>query len=102
MKVNRILTAWILLVSALAFGFSAQNQTGKVKEGPYVAGKSLKAPVVLCTGPWTVPNQSSDLEVRYQPLPSGPWFGKLRIEMKDGSVQEIDLATVKKMTVSDH
>ena len=102
MKVKYILTVLILLVSALALSFSAQSQTAKSQERHDAAEKGLKAPVVLCTGPWAVPNQSSYPEVRYQPLPSGRWFGKLRIEMQDGSVQEIDLATVKKMTVSDH
>ena len=99
----------LLVVSAFAFYAFAQDKPGEGQKapngvfdtkghqlGPYVDGTGLKA--VLCTGPLVVGNDANGPVVRYQLLPNAS--GKLRIEMQDGSVQEIDLKTVKKMSVS--
>jgi hypothetical protein len=56
----------------------------------------VKAPVTLCIGPIMATDGTT--KCRYQALPVS---GKLRIEMQDGAIQEIDLKSVKKMTVSN-
>jgi hypothetical protein len=61
-----------------------------------VLGNGVKAPVTLCTGPTMATDGTA--KCLYQALPAS---GRLHIEMQDGSIQEIDLKTVKKMTVSD-
>jgi hypothetical protein len=90
--------------------------------GIYVVGHGVgvktKPPVTLCTGPLIV-NGENGPAPQYQPLPfpygSGRadmsngypmantgWAGELktlRIEYKNGSVSQIDLSEVKKMTV---
>ena len=99
----------LLVVSAFTFYAFAQSKPSEGPNapngafdtqghpiGPYVDGTGLKA--VLCTGPLVVGSDANGSAVRYQPVPNAS--GKLRIEMQDGSVQVIDLKTVKKMSVS--
>jgi len=62
--------------------------------GPHAAGNGAKAPVTLCTGP--VMATDGTAKCLYQALPSS---GKLRIEMLNGSVQEIHLKQVKQITI---
>ena len=104
----------LLTVSVLAFCVSAQvqpetktHQYQKAREayenliskyqhsdGSYVAGSGVNVPVTLCTGPAMATDGTA--KCLYQALPAN---GKLRIEMQDGTIQEIDLRTVKLITV---
>lgn len=57
-------------------------------------GNGAKSPVTVCTGPTMATDGSA--KCLYQALPAS---GILRIEMQDGTVQEIDLGKVKGITV---
>ncbi len=63
-------------------------------DGPYAPGKGAKAPVSLCVGP--VMATDGTPKCLYQALPAS---GKLRIEMLNGSVQEIFVNQIKQITV---
>jgi hypothetical protein len=101
MKIDKSLTLLtLLLVSALPFCVFVQSQTeqdaGKIRVAPFVIGRGMgpgnvrtTADVVLC---------NSDGVTMAKSFPS---TGKLQIEYKNGSVSQIDLSDVKKMTVSD-
>ena len=98
MKSKMILMGWIFSI-ALALYVAAQSEpTQEQGVGSYYydRGQAAKAPVTLCVGP--IMATEGTAKCLYQALPV---FGRLHIEMQDGSIQEIDLNTVKKMTVSD-
>jgi protease II len=104
----------LLTVSVLALYVSAQvqpeaetRQYQKAREayenliskyqhsdGSYDAQNGVNVPVTLCTGP--VMAKDGTAKCLYQALPAN---GKLRIEMQDGTIQEIDLRTVKLITM---
>ena len=89
----------LFLTTALVLHLAAQNKT--VKEPfdthrPLVRGQETKTPVTLCSGPTLAIDGTA--KCLYQALPA---FGKLRIEMRDGAIHEIDLQNVSKITVSD-
>jgi hypothetical protein len=82
---------------ALALYVAAQSKpTQKQRVGAYFREQGVKAQVTLCLGPIMATDGTA--KCLYQALPVS---GKLRIEMQDGAIQEIDLETVKKMTVSN-
>ena len=89
--IGKISLAFLLLlfVSALAFYVFAQGQGG---DGGGGKGEGINTPAVLCTGP----HLSKDGIMTYKWLPNS---GALRIEMLDGSMQEINLKEVKTMRV---
>jgi hypothetical protein len=62
--------------------------------GLYVTGNGVKVPVTLCTGP--VMGTDGTAKCLYQALPAS---GKLRIQIQDGSIQEIDLKKIRLITV---
>jgi hypothetical protein len=98
MKSKMILTGLIFSI-ALALYVDAQSEPTQeqgVGSYYYARGQAGKAPVTLCTGP--IMATEGTAKCLYQALPVS---GRLHIEMQDGSIQEIDLKTVKKMTVSD-
>jgi hypothetical protein len=61
-----------------------------------VSRQGAKTPVTLCTGPAMVTDGTA--KCLYQALPVS---GKLRIEMQDGTIREINLEGVKNISVSD-
>lgn len=93
----------LIFTTALALYVAAQSRATKEPFDTHghplydVSGQGVKTPVTLCTGP--VMATDGTAKCLYQALPVS---GKLRIEMQDGTIREIDLETVKKMTVSDH
>jgi hypothetical protein len=97
-----LMIAGIVVISALGFYVFAQTQnspqgirTGRGSgigsgTGPYVVGNGVvpaSADVVLCKPDGVVIDKSF------------PRTGTLRIEYKNGSMSQIDLTDVKKMTV---
>jgi hypothetical protein len=98
MKSKMILMGLIFSI-ALALYVAAQSEPTQeqgVGSYYYARGQGGKAPVTLCIGP--IMATEGTARCLYQALPAS---GRLHIEMQDGSIQEIDLNTVKKMTVSD-
>ena len=98
MKSKMILTGLIFSI-ALALYVAAQSEPTReqgVGSYYYARGQEAKAPVTLCIGP--IMATEGTAKCLYQALPVS---GRLHIEMQDGSIQEIDLNTVKKMTISD-
>ncbi len=96
MKSKLILTG-LIFGMALALCVAAQSEpTQEQGVGPYVSGQGVKAPVTLCIGPTMATDGTA--KCLYQALPAS---GRLRIEMQDGAIHQIDLKAVKKMTVSD-
>ena len=95
MKSKMILTVFIL-TAALALCVAAQDKTNtKYLDLRLHRFQEAELRVVTTAGE----NQANTSGVRYGPLPS--WAGILRIEMQDGTTEEIDLKNVRKMTVSD-
>lgn len=89
----------LFLTTALVLHVTAQNKPAEEQSNihrPLVGGQETKTPVALCTGPTMAIDGTA--KCLYQALPV---FGKLRIEMQDGIVHEIDLQNVRKMTVND-
>ena len=98
MKSKMILTGLIFSI-ALALYVAAQSEPTReqgVGSYYYVRRQAEKAPVTLSIGP--IMATEGTAKCLYQALPVS---GRLHIEMQDGSIQEIDLNTVKKMTISD-
>lgn len=86
-------TAIVLYVTAQSKGTKEPFDT---HGHPPVSGQGEKTPVALCTGPIMPADRTA--KCLYQALPVS---GKLRFEMLDGTIREIDLDSVKKMAVSD-
>jgi len=93
----------LMFTTALALFVAAQ---GSATKEPFdtrghllydVSGHGVRTPVTLCTGP--VMTTDGTAKCLYQALPVS---GRLRIEMLDGTIREIELETVKKITISDH
>jgi len=114
----------ILLISTLGFFVFAQNQSGtnQIANGPYVPPKASLKEIVLIqavTGPdgkmtgfrilpspplikAVIRKDGSVDNFKTIPSPSSPSMvkdGNLRIERQDGSVQNIDLKTVKEIRI---
>ncbi len=115
MKGIATIAVFVLMIVACAVYVSAQQPDTTTKEyqkareayerllakyqsgdNPYVVGNGVRAPVTtvtLCTGP--IKAEGGIPKCQAVPTVSGT----LRIVMQDGTVQEIDLAKVKGMTV---
>jgi hypothetical protein len=97
---NKLMLMALIFTTALVLNIAAQSKSTKelfdTHGYPLVSGQGAKTPVTLCTGP--VMASDGTTKCLYQALPVS---GKLRIEMQDGTIREIDLESVKKMTVSD-
>jgi hypothetical protein len=97
---NKIMLIVLIFATTLVLNIAAQSNATKepfdANGYPLVSGQGAKTLVTLCTGPVMATNGTA--KCLYQALPAS---GKLRIEMQDGTIREIDLKTVKKMTVSD-
>jgi hypothetical protein len=90
----------LIFTTALVLHVTAQSRVTKEPFDTHghslVSGQGAKTPVALCTGPMMATDGTA--KCLYQALPVS---GILRIEMQDGTIREIDLESVKKMTVSD-
>lgn len=97
---SKITLMVLIFAAAFVLHIAAQNQPTEepfdTRARPLVAGQEAKTPVTLCTGPILATDGTA--KCLYQALPV---FGKLRIEMQDGAIHEIDLQKVRKMTISD-
>jgi hypothetical protein len=97
---NKIMLMVLIFATALVLNIAAQSKATKelfdTKGYPLVSGQEANTLATLCTGPVLATDGTA--KCLYQALPAS---GKLRIEMQDGTIREIDLKTVKKMTVSD-
>lgn len=108
MKRMIVTTSLVLLVIvAWAICISGQEQTKKDQDAegrgtsPYVVGSGVKIPAngaVLLQAIIRKDGTVDGFEVLPTPSSAGP-NGKLKIEMQDGSIQEIDLKKVKKITI---
>ena len=97
---SKMMLMVLIFTTALAIYVAAQS---KATKGPVHWDMHLyrQWEAGLCAGPLAGENRGNTSGVRYEPLPSVAWAGKLLIEMQDGAIQEIDLKNVKKMTVRD-
>jgi hypothetical protein len=100
----------ILAFAMLALFVFAQSQTGREQNpnirfgsGPYVQGNGVRSPekgIILLK---TVFREDGTLQ-GFQTMPPGSnpepvLTSKIRIEMQNGSVQEIELSKVKKISI---
>jgi len=104
MKEKISLSALVLfLISALTFYVFAQSPNGG-QDGPYVVGNGLQPPargMVLLQSKIGENGNVEYVQIIAPNPPNSPTFrnGIIRIEMLDGSVQEIPLLKVKRITI---
>lgn len=93
---RRIALVILIFTASLVLHVAAQNKPiNDPLNAPrcsLVGGQETKTPVTLCTGPILATDGTA--KCLYQLLPV---FGKLRLEMNDGAIHEIDLQKVREM-----